>query len=171
MLRGLAHITQPLSGEYEERIFDIESHWNSSEWSWISFEEDDEIWVGEFRGRFRGASFSEKLGIIVVLTADYLYILDLETKKITDYERMPQYCDITYTPFGDILMTDGYGLVVFKGKDISTLKNIVLPVNAYSLRFIGYDGNTLIMQCEELLNWDHAVRLFMDCASFDIQAE
>ena len=26
--------------EYEEIIFDIESNWNSSDWSWIRFEED-----------------------------------------------------------------------------------------------------------------------------------
>ena len=40
MLLNIEQISQPYSGEYEEIIFDIESNWNSSDWSWIRFEED-----------------------------------------------------------------------------------------------------------------------------------
>ena len=51
MLLNIEQISQPYSGEYEEIIFDIESNWNSSDWSWIRFEEDTTIWCGEFRGK------------------------------------------------------------------------------------------------------------------------
>lgn len=30
-------VNQPLSGEYEDRIYDISSHWNSQKWNWIKF--------------------------------------------------------------------------------------------------------------------------------------
>ena len=57
MLLNIEQISQPYSGEYEEIIFDIESNWNSSDWSWIRFEEDTTIWCGEFRGKYIGATF------------------------------------------------------------------------------------------------------------------
>lgn len=39
MLFNAEQISQPYSGEYEEKIYDIESNWNSSDWIWIRFEE------------------------------------------------------------------------------------------------------------------------------------
>ena len=86
MLLNIEQISQPYSGEYEEIIFDIESNWNSSDWSWIRFEEDTTIWCGEFRGKYIGATFSVPKGIIVVVTTDYIYVivrmLDLELDTI-----------------------------------------------------------------------------------------
>ena len=54
--------------EYIEKIYDIKSPWNSTDWTWIKFTEEDDIWCGEFRGKYRGVSCSTTLGIIVVLT-------------------------------------------------------------------------------------------------------
>ena len=64
MLLNIEQISQPYSGEYEEITFDIESNWNSSDWSWIRFEEDTTIWCGEFRGKYIGATFSVPKGIV-----------------------------------------------------------------------------------------------------------
>ncbi len=51
MICKLTNIQQPISGEFEERIYEVESRWNSGEWTWIKFEEDDlSVWCGEFRG-------------------------------------------------------------------------------------------------------------------------
>lgn len=80
MLLNIEQISQPYSGEYEEIIFDIESNWNSSDWSWIRFEEDTTIWCGEFRGKYIGATFSVPKGIIVVVTTDYKYSLQGTTQ-------------------------------------------------------------------------------------------
>ena len=87
MLMNLEHIPQPYSGEYEEKIYDIKSNWNSSNWTWLKFEEDSLVWCGEFRGKYIGATYSEVKGIIVVITSDYVYILDIETKEVIDSER------------------------------------------------------------------------------------
>ena len=91
-------VSQPYSGEYEERIYDIESCWNSPEWTWIRFVEDTSIWCGEFRGKYIGATFSEMKGIIIVVTSDYIFIIDITTKEIIDSERNFEYCDVTCTP-------------------------------------------------------------------------
>lgn len=53
-------VNQPLSGEYEEWIYDISSQWNSQKWTWIKFTNDDFYeWCGEFRGEARGVALSK----------------------------------------------------------------------------------------------------------------
>lgn len=168
MLCKMTHIEQPFSGEYEEKIYDIESTWNSSDWTWLKFEERNSVWCGEFRGKYRGAVLSEKIGIIVVLTSDYMYVLDLETKEILEYEQQPAYVEITCTPLDDILLSDGYELEIFRGKEIASIDSIVLPVHADSLRFVAYDGKILKMTCEELCNWENQITLLLDCDSLEV---
>lgn len=54
MISRAEYIQQPYSGEYIEKIYDIKSPWNSTDWTWIKFTEEDAIWCGEFRGKYRG---------------------------------------------------------------------------------------------------------------------
>ena len=85
MISRAEYIQQPYSGEYIEKIYDIKSPWNSTDWTWIKFTEEDDIWCGEFRGKYRGVSCSTTLGIIVVLTSDYMYVLDIYGGEIMEY--------------------------------------------------------------------------------------
>ena len=57
MISRAEYIQQPYSGEYIEKIYDIKSPWNSTDWTWIKFTEEDDIWCGEFRGKYRGILF------------------------------------------------------------------------------------------------------------------
>ena len=166
MISKALHIQQPYSGEYTEKIYDIESCWNSSEWSWIRFENDNEIWCGEFRGKFRGVALSEKLQITVVLTSDYMYVLDSNTAEVIDYLSQPQYLDITITPLQDILITDSYGIEILKGNKLASIESIVMPIQVEDLQFEEYVGNCLRMTCYEFLAWDKRVELYLDCNSF-----
>lgn len=36
-------ITQPSSGQYKERIYDIPSTWNSHDWTWVKFLNEDNM--------------------------------------------------------------------------------------------------------------------------------
>ena len=168
MLMNLEHIPQPYSGEYEEKIYDIKSNWNSSNWTWLKFEEDSLVWCGEFRGKYIGATYSEVKGIIVVITSDYVYILDIETKEVIDSERNFSYCDITCTPLGDILLSTGYGLELLYGKTISNTDNIILPVNVDSLEFVDYKEHILEMSCDEFCNWANHMILLLDCETLSV---
>ena len=123
MISRAEYIQQPYSGEYIEKIYDIKSPWNSTDWTWIKFTEEDDIWCGEFRGKYRGVSCSTTLGIIVVLTSDYMYVLDIYGGEIMEYYSQPEYVDITVTPFGKILVTDGYGIEMFANTKISDMEN------------------------------------------------
>ena len=149
MISREEYIQQPYSGEYIEKIYDIKSPWNSTDWTWIKFTEEDDIWCGEFRGKYRGVSCSTTLGIIVVLTSDYMYVLDIYGGEIMEYYSQPEYVDITVTPFGKILVTDGYGIEMFANTKISDMENIVLPINADNLKFVEWRENILKISCFE----------------------
>ena len=103
-----------------------------------------------------------------MVTSDYIYVLDIQTKEIIDYKGQPEFIDITSTPFGDILVSDGYGLEKFKGNTISSLEPIILPVNADSLKFIEYRDKILEMKCGELWNWTNHDTLLLDCESMEV---
>lgn len=163
---NLTAIEQPYSGEYKERIYDIPSPWNSNCWSWIKFEEEAEEWCCEFRGKYRGSAVSEKLRIIVVLTSDYMYLLDIKTKDLIEYQSKPAYLEITGTPFDDILVSDGYNLEIFRDREIASLEAIELPIQVDDLTFGHYEGSILKMKCEEFYNWGQQHTLLLDCVSF-----
>ena len=166
MIYSAEHIGQPLSGMYMERIYDVASPWNSKYWTWIKFADEEGEWCGEFRGGYRGISVSEKLGIVVILTTDYLYVLDINTTEIIEYDSQPNYVDITTSPNKDIFLTDGYSVeIVIKDKDgkikATTVKAI--PVNPDNLKFEEWNNNILKISCCEFYNWENEVELYLDC--------
>ena len=165
MIMGAEAIEQPYAGTYRERIYDIADPWNSGEWTWIKFTEEDEDWCGEFRGKYRGVARSERLGIVVVLTSDHLYMLDIHHANLIGSLRQPAYVGITTSPLGDILVTDWYSLERFTSNTIESREPIDTPISPDFLQFHEWNRNVLRMTCEEFLNWSHTVELFWDCAS------
>ena len=95
MIIGAEHIEQPYDGEYFEKIYDINSVWNSRDWIWIKFIDESGEWCGEFRGSYKGVSISQKLGIVVVLTSDHMYVLDINSAEVIEYLSRPAYVGIT----------------------------------------------------------------------------
>ena len=167
MICSAEHIEQPYSGEYIEKIFDIKSPWNSSNWTWIKFYDEDGVWCGEFRGKYRGIAVSKKLGIVVVLTSDYMYVLDINTTEINEYYAQPEYVDITTSPLEDIFITNGYGIEVFTSDKINDTSSIVIPVQPDDLRFVEWDGNVLKITCYEFLLWGKEIDLYLDSVSME----
>ena len=83
-------ISRPYSGEYTERIYDNESDWNSQNWTFVKFTNDDySEWCGEFRGFPVDVSISPQNKIILVLTSDYLYQLDINSGNLIEIEHQP----------------------------------------------------------------------------------
>lgn len=162
MITGAEYIQQPYSGEYMEKVYDIKSHWNSSDWTWIKFTEEEDVWCGEFRGKYRGVSCSAKLGIVVVLTSDYMYVLDICSGEIMEYESQPEYVDMTVTPLGEILVTDGYCIKMFTNAKISDMENISVPINADNLKFVEWRENILKISCFELFVGEKEVELYLN---------
>ena len=142
-------IVQPKSGHYKERIYDISSQWNSQEWTWVKFENDDfNEWCGEFRGSPRGVAISKKYKNVLVLTSDYLYQVNCQSEELNEYESQSLYQNITVTPFGDFIVANDY----FMEKIGSTLDDKILldiPAEIDGIKFNGWTDNLLSITCED----------------------
>ena len=100
-------ISPPYSGQFVERIYDNQSLWNSQDWAWIKFtNEDCSEWVGHFRGFPKDVAISKKHNTVLVLTADYLYQLDRLTADMIALEEQPFYQNLTLTPDEDFIVND-----------------------------------------------------------------
>lgn len=69
----------PISGQYDERQFDLKTVWKSAEWCWVKFSFDNAI---EWSGSFRGIAAANQLGLVGVLTTDCLYLINPSNYKM-----------------------------------------------------------------------------------------
>ncbi|TXC92747.1 hypothetical protein FS935_00640 [Metabacillus litoralis] len=112
-------ITQPYSGEFKEKIYDIPNSWTSQDWTWIKFSNNDLTeWCGNFRGFPREVAVSKKHSCVLVLTTDYLFKLDCISGELTEYESQPQYQSLTVSPLGDFLIADYYEITIISAETI-----------------------------------------------------
>ncbi|MBD1422585.1 hypothetical protein [Sphingobacterium chuzhouense] len=161
-------INQPYSGEYNERIYDNESLWNSQGWTFVKFtNEDYSEWCGQFRGFPRKAAISTANNIILVLTSDYLYQLDAETGNLTELEDQPPYHSLTISPNGDRIIADYYNIE----KITTSIKQkvpIESPIQMDMIEFNEWSVNLLEFTCDEFLSWDRHLVMFYNCDSNSI---
>lgn len=161
-------IDQPYSGQYEERIYDISSPWNSQNWTWVKFLNDDFIeWCGEFRGLPRNAAISKKHNHVLILTSDYLFQLDCLSTELMEYESQPQYMNLTVTPFGDFLVADYYSINIIESS-LEDKKLLESPIEMDMIKFGRWTDNKLSITGDEFLNWDNNVELELDSETLKI---
>lgn len=166
MIYDAEYIKQPYSGQCVEKIYDVKSPWNSREWTWIKFLDEDGEWCGEFRGKFRGVAVSEKLGIVVILTTDYMYVLDINTSDIIEYESQPSYLEITASPNEDIFLTDGYNIeIVVSDADKKIITRTIqsMPIQPDNLKFVEWENHILKVSCCEFLKDEQEYEFYLDC--------
>jgi hypothetical protein len=129
--------------------------------------DDFSEWYGEFRGEPRGAALSKKYNTILILTSDYLYLIDCLNGEIIEYEEQPQYLNLTVTPSGDFIVSDYYNIELIR----STIKDTELldsPIEMDMIKFCEWNENKLLIICEEFLNWSNTVKLELDGETFEI---
>jgi hypothetical protein len=145
MIIDVKIMNQPIAGKYKERIYDISSQWNSQKWTWIRFMNDDfSECYGEFRGEPRGAALSKKYNTILILTSDYLYLIDCLNGEIIEYEEQPQYLNLTVTPSGDFIVSDYYNIELIR----TTIKDTELldsPIKMDMIKFCEWNENKLLI--------------------------
>ncbi|MDR4946072.1 hypothetical protein [Neobacillus cucumis] len=161
-------INQPFSGQYKERIYDIKSSWNSPDWTWVKFEDEDfNEWCGEFRGSPRGVAVSTKYKTVLVLTSDYLFQVDCDSGELTEYESEPQYQCLTVTPSGDFVIADYYHIEKIESS-LKDTKRVKSPIKMDTIMFHGWSKNKLLITCDEFLNWDNHLELELDGYTLEI---
>ena len=154
-------INPPYSGELKERIYDVESSWNSQNWTYIKFKEEDAVdWCGHFRGAPRKVAISKIYEKGLVLTMDYLYEIDLKTGDILKFEDQPQYHNLTTAPDGSFIIADFY-IIERITNDIEYKEQIKSPIKMDMIQFREWNDDMLEFTCDEFLNWDrHLVMIY-----------
>lgn len=161
-------VNQPYSGQYKEKIYDISSPWNSQNWTWVKFEDEDfNEWCGEFRGAPRDAALSMEYNKILVLTSDYLYQLDLNSGELIEYEMQPQYQCLTVTPTGEFLLAN-YHIIEKIESSLRDKKTVESPIEMDEIEFHSWSNNKLSITCDEFLNWSNHVELELDGDTLEI---
>jgi hypothetical protein len=74
----------PISGQYEEVIFDINDPWRGQTWNYVLFTTSSgDEWVGHFRSHdgvgFKMTDLPSK-GIVCIVSGGHGYIVDIDTK-------------------------------------------------------------------------------------------
>lgn len=155
-------ISQPDSGEYQEKIYDVPNPWNSQGWTWVKFVADDSNeWCGNFRGSPKGVAMSEKQNAILVLTSDHLYKLERSNGNLLAYEAQTDYQTITASPSGVFIAADFYQVEIID-PDLKSMKPIASPVELDTITFKGWQGNKLVIEAEELMNDGRQLELELD---------
>src|SRR5690625_1539118 len=160
-------ITQPYSGEFKEKIYDIPSSWNSQDWTWIKFTNDDlSEWCGNFRGFQREVAVSNKHSCVLVLSSDYLFKFDCASGKLTEYESQPQYRSLTISSLGDFIIADYHDIAIITS-NLAEKKYVESPIKMDMIKFHNWSNNKLAITCEEFLGWDR-VELELDGKTFEV---
>jgi len=162
-------INQPYSGTYTERIYDNESQWNAQSWSFIKFTNSDySEWCGQFRGFPKQVAISPANKIILVLTSDYLYQLDIESGNLECLEGQHPYQNLTVAPSGDFILTDYYNLEKVT-TSINQKEFIESPVRMDMIEFRKWEDSKLEFTCDEFLNWDRHLTMTYDSETNKIE--
>ena len=154
MVKSAEIINQPYSGEFEERIYDNESSWNSQNWTWVKFTKTDFTkWVGQFRGSARKIAIPNKRNETIVLTSDYIFRLDNNTGNLIELENQPQYHNLTTSPNGTFIFADYYRIerMISSLKDTKTIQS---PIEMDMIEFKDWKGDVLEFTCDEFTNRD-----------------
>ena len=155
-------INQPYSGEYQEIIYDHESAWNSQNWTFIKFtNEDYSEWCGQFRGYPIQVAISVKYDTVLVLTSDYLYQLELKSGILIELEDQPTYESLTVAPNGDFILADSYNIEKVT-TSIKHKEQIESPIRMDFIKFKNWENSKLMFTCEELMNWDRHFTMVYD---------
>lgn len=155
-------ITQPISGKYIERIYDNESVWDSPNWTYIKFTNNDySDWCGVFRGSPIDVVISEFRKMIIVLTSDYLYHVDLEDGKLKEIENHLQYINLTLAPNGDFIISD-FNYIERFTTSIKYKEQIISPFLMDCIKFENWESSKLEFTCFMIENNSRILTMIYD---------
>lgn len=164
-------INQPYSGEYKERIYDIQSDWNSQSWTWIKFTfEDGRPIVGQFRGAPKSVKVSKSRNEILVLTAYLTYRLNLESLDVIEAEELPEYADVEVSPKGDFIFHT-YHEIIRMGRTLSDMILVESPFEMDLIAFKKWNGKELEFECSELMNWQRIEVMILNSEDWTIRTK
>ncbi|MDD6796198.1 MAG: hypothetical protein PUE01_12455 [Clostridiaceae bacterium] len=161
-------ISQPLSGAYDEVIFDYSSSFKSSYWGWIKFTNDDYTeWIGEFRGQAIGVEISEKFNNVLILTSDCLYMLDRKTHKVIEMKDDLDFNQITLSTKDEYILGSSYDIGIIKDS-LERIKYIESLSGLCCIKFEKWQDDKLLFSCEDYGEGDF-LNLTFDGNTYEIE--
>ena len=162
-------INQPYSGEFEERIYDVESVWNSQSWTWIKFINESGIEkVGQFRGFPKDVKVSKQKNEIVVLTSDCIFRLDSHELNIIESKKQVDYGNLEVSPKGTFILSE-YGEIYKVKKSLSEMQIIESPFELDWIEFKKWNGDILEFECSELANYERTEIMELNTVDWTIK--
>lgn len=162
-------VNQPISGQFREIIYDNNSPWNSDQWTFIKFTDSDlSEWIGQFRGFPKKVKVSDKRCETIVLTSDYIYRLDSNTKEIIESDKDSSYHNLAVAPSGEFILANNYDIEVM----VNSLKNkrkIKGPFDMDSIEFQEWKGSNLVFTCEQIPGWEKEFIFELDTVDWKIK--
>jgi len=169
MIKKAEIVNQPYAGEFEERIYDNESPWNSASWTWIKFigSEYNE-WIGQFRGSPGKVAVSEINCETLVLTSDYIFRLDNICGDLIEFDDQPQYQNLTTSPTGGFILADYYNIDKIE-KTLKEKISISSPIEMDMIKFKKWNNRKLEFTCDEFTNWNRHLVMELDADKLTIK--
>lgn len=162
-------INQPYSGEFEERIYDLESVWNSQSWTWIKFTDNYGVQkVGQFRGFPKNMKVSEQKNEIVVLTSDCIFHLDATKLNIIEAENKVNYGNLEVTPNGIFILSEYSDIYKLEGS-LSDRRVIESPFEMDFIEFKRWNDNILEFECDNIRNYEKRQRMELNITNWKIK--
>ncbi len=162
-------INQPYSGEFKEKIYDVESPWNSQSWTWVKFTNENLTeTVGQFRGMTKEVKYSENRNEIIVLTSDYVFRLNASDLNIIETESQPEYQDVEVSPDGIFFFHNYYGIEKMNNS-LSDLSKIESPFEMDGIQFKKWNDKILEFECKEFTNWERNEIMELDTVKWEIK--
>jgi hypothetical protein len=145
--------TIPISGEYEEIIFDLPEPWRGQSWNFVIFSLlDGTKWCGQFREKGRGsfcvAVLPEK-GIACIVSGGHGYIIDIIKKeRIKDLETEP-IIDIYADNETNTFYAASWWSLSLIDENLNEI-NVPLPIQCDGIYFKEVSGRFLQIEIEEI---------------------
>jgi len=143
----------PLSGEYEEIIFDLPEPWRGQTWNYVKFTmTDGTVWCGEFREKQDNGFLLAELpdiGIACIVSGGHGYIVDINKKeKIKDLETEP-IIDIYADKDSNTIYVSSYWDLHLIDNELNEV-DLPIPIGCDGIFFKGTDGRLLSLEIEEI---------------------
>jgi len=162
-------INQPYSGEFKERIYDIESLWNSQSWTWIKFKDNNgNEKVGQFRGFPKDVKVSDQKNEIMVLTSDCAFRLDANELNIIESEKQVDYGNLEVTPKGTFIFSE-FSDIYKMENSLSDMQIIKSPFEMDFIEFKSWNEDILEFECAELTNYERNETMELNTADWTIK--
>jgi hypothetical protein len=146
----------PVSGQFDEKQFDLGTEWKSAEWCWVKFSLDNtnvKDWYGSFRGTAKYIAIANQLRLVGVLTSDCLYIINPDTKDVLFSDPQTTVQELTTDSLGSKFILADWTSFQFIDNEL-IIKDVPSDLDCDNIKFGQVRNNKLELEFEEVPGYE-----------------